>query len=154
MPKPYATLNDILGLDTDVLTTLETSEFTSKKLGVIPYTEVEPGEYAGMKKKAYKTKVSGSGRKNQNVEMDFDDELLKVMLIIEAVEKDKRSDFTFASKALIEKLSKKDDNVVTAVDVVRKLLSIGEINDWAIDIQDISGITEQAKEEQVEAIKN
>lgn len=153
MPKNYASLNDVLGLDTDKLTHLEESEFETKKLGLIPFTEIEPGEYADMKKECYKTKVSG-GRKNQNVEMDFDDEKLKVMLIINAVDKDKRSDFTFANGALIQKLSKKDPNVVTAVDAVRKLLSIGEINNWAIDIQEISGIGEEAKEEVVETIKN
>ena len=72
-----------------------------------------------------------------------------VKIIILAVDKDTRSNFTFASKALLEKL-----NVRTADAAVGSLLSPGEIVNFAVAIQNASGFGAKKQKQDADAIKN
>lgn len=140
-------LDDILGRDTKELDQLPGGEFFVAKLGgKIPWTTVDQTEYKQAKKGCFNIKPA---KKGQKPEMDFDDDKLKVRLIIEAVDKDTRSDFTFANKQLLEKLG-----VTTAEQAVERLVSPGEIHNWAVEIQDAAGFSTDAQEEVADDIKN
>ncbi|NIK67937.1 hypothetical protein [Paenibacillus sp. BK720] len=143
----FLSLDDILGRDIADLEKLPNGEFNVAKLGgAIPWTAVTQDEYKVAKKGCFNLK---QGKKGQKPEMDFDDDKLKVRLIVEAVHKDTRSDFTFANKQLLEKLG-----VTTAEQVVNALVSPGEIHNWAVEIQDASGFSDTAQEEAADDIKN
>lgn len=145
--QTFLSLEDILSRDTKSLEELPQSEFHVEKLkGKVPWTAVDQAEYKAAKKGCFNIKQGGKGKKP---EMDFDDDKLKVRLIIEAVDKDKRSDFTFANKQLLEKLG-----VVSAEQAVEKLVSPGEIHNWAVEIQDAAGFSGESQEEAAEDIKN
>lgn len=143
--KVFVTLEDILGKESDELTAVNKGEFKTEKLGLVPFTAVDHTEYKEAKKSAMKMVPNGTG----GMTPDLDDDKLMVRLVIAAVGKDERSTFTFASKALIEKLG-----VVTADQAVSKLLSPGEIYKLAVEIQNISGFGQKAAEETKEAVKN
>lgn len=143
----FLNLNDILGRDNEELTKLETGEFFVAKLqGKVPWTAITQPEYKAAKKGCLNIKKAKRG---QQPEMDFDDDKMKVRLIIEAVDKDTRSDFSFANKQLLDKLG-----VMSAEQALEKLVSPGEIHNWAVEIQDASGFSDNAQEETAEDIKN
>lgn len=145
--KGFLSLDDILSKDKADLEKLPQGEFAVAKLGgKIPWTAVSQDEYRAAKKGCFNIKPA---KKGQRPEMDFDDDKLKVRLIIEAVDKDKRSDFTFANKQLLEKIG-----VTTAEQAVSFLVAPGEIHNWAVEIQDASGFSEAAEEEAADDIKN
>ncbi|TVX92224.1 phage tail assembly chaperone [Paenibacillus agilis] len=143
----FLSLDDILTRDTKDLAKLPQGEFFVTKLqGKVPWTTVDQPEYKAAKKGCFKLKPT---KKGQKPEMDFDDDKLKIRLIIEVVDKDPRSDFTFASKPLLEKLG-----VTTAEQAVERLVSPGEIHNWAMEIQETAGFSDEAQEEAAEDIKN
>ena len=141
----YATLEMILGKDNTDLTAVEQGEFTTKKLGVIPFTAVEHPEYKLAKKDCMKMVPTGTG----GMQPELDDDKLMIKVIIEAVDKDQRSTFTFANKELIKKLG-----LSTADEVVAKLLSPGEIMRFAMEVQNVSGFGPQAQKELADDVKN
>jgi len=150
MEKKYITLAEILTKDDATLTAIKNSEFESVKIGCIPFSAINHDEYKVAKKSCITyTKVKG-GRMTP----EMDDDKLQLLVIIAAVEKDKRSDFTFASKKLFDKLKAAGMEVNTAEGAVKALLSPGEIANFAIDVQETSGFGPQAVAEDAEEIKN
>lgn len=143
--KHYLSLEDILGKDTAELTALVEDEFETTKLGPVPFTAIDHDEYKQAKRDCVKITPDGNG----GVKTDVDDDRLMVKLVILAVDKDKRSSFTFANKALLEKLG-----VRTAEGAVSKLLPPGEIVNFAVKIQNASGFGKKKQKEDSEAVKN
>lgn len=143
--KRYITLEEILGKDQGELTALANGEFETGRLGVIPFTALDHTEYKKAKKDCMTMVPNGTG----GMMPDLDDDKLMVKVIIAAVDKDERSSFTFANKALMEKLG-----VVTADAVVTKLMLPGEIFKMAVEVQNISGFGDKAAKETKEAVKN
>lgn len=143
--KKFVTLEDILGKDSAELTALNKGEFDTDKLGLLPFTAVDHAEYKAAKKDCMKMVKDGTG----GMTPELDDDKLMIRLVVAAVDKDDRSSFTFADKALLAKLG-----VVTADGAVGKLLSPGEIYKLAVEIQNISGFGEKVKEEVKEEVKN
>jgi hypothetical protein len=92
----YTSLEDILGKDTEELTAQAEGEFKSTKLGLIPFTAISNPEYKAAKKSCMKVDVTSKGRAT----VDLDDDKLKLKIIVDAVDKDKRSNFTFANQKL------------------------------------------------------
>lgn len=142
--QTFLTLEDVLGKDVNELTALAKSVYSTEKLGDIPFTAIDFSEYKQAKKDCMKISVE-DGVVNTTV----DDDKLMVKIILIAVDKDDRSNFTFASKALLEKLG-----VPTADAVLGKLLSPGEITNFAVAIQDISGFSKKKAKKDAEDIKN
>ncbi|MEK4879337.1 phage tail assembly chaperone [Paenibacillus sp. FSL R5-0908] len=143
----FLNLADILGRDTAELSKLETGEFPVAKLGgSIPWTAITQPEYKDAKKGCLHIK---KGKRGQAQDMEFDDDKMKVRLIITAVDKDKRSDFSFANKQLLDKLG-----VISAEQALELLVNPGEIHNWAIEIQDASGFSSESQDEVADDIKN
>lgn len=145
MSKNFVSLEQILGTDVEALTAIKEGDYPTEKLGLLPFQALTQAEYKQAKKDCMKYVKNGKG----GMELDFDDEKLKVRIVALAVDKDKRSSFTFMSKALLEKLG-----VVTADHAIEKLLSPGEIHNIAMEIQDLSGFGEKAQKDNEEAVKN
>lgn len=143
--KKYATLEDILNTDNDNLTKLDTGEYEVDKLGVIPFTAIDHAEHKQIKKDCMKMVPNGTG----GMVPELDDDKLMLEVIVTAVDKDPRSNFTFANKGLLDKLG-----VTTANAAVGLLLKPGEIFNMAIEIQNLSGFGEKAKKEVKDAVKN
>lgn len=141
----FTSLEDILGKDAEVLTALKTGEFYTAKLGLLPFTAIDQTEYKNAKKDSMKMVPNRTG----GMEPDLDEDKLMALVVIAAVHKDQRSTFSFASKALLEKLG-----VVTAVDVLAKLLAPGEIQNFAIEVQTASGFGPKAQKEVEDDVKN
>ncbi|MCO5387794.1 MAG: hypothetical protein NHB14_20725 [Desulfosporosinus sp.] len=141
----YATLESILGKDQSELTALKQDEFTTEKLGTLPYTAVDHKEYKVAKRGCMKMIKDGTG----SMVPDLDDDQLMLEIIVAAVDKDGRSDFTFANELLLKKL-----NVVTATAAVSQLLSPGEIFNLAIEIQGLSGFGAKAAKDLKDDVKN
>jgi hypothetical protein len=141
----FVTLEDILGKDQAELTALAQGEYETSKLGTVPFTALSHEEYKQAKKDCMKMVPNGTG----GMVPDLDDDALMIKVIVAAVDKDERSSFTFANKALREKLG-----VLTADAVAAKLLAPGEIFKMAIEIQNISGFGEKAAKEVKDAVKN
>ena len=142
--QTFLTLEDVLGRDTDELTALATGVFDTEKLGPVPFTAIDYAEYRQAKKDCMKISVEDG-----IVNTSIDDDKLMVKIILLAVDKDARSNFTFASKALLEKL-----DVPTADAVVGKLLSPGEVTNFAVAIQNLSGFSRKKAKKDAEDIKN
>lgn len=140
----FLTLEDVLGRDNDELTAVAQGTFTTEKLGVIPFSAIDYSEYKQAKKDCLQISVQDGA-----VNTQVDDDKLMVKIILLAVDKDDRSNFTFASKALLDKLS-----VVTADAVVGKLLTPGEIVNFAVAIQNLSGFGKKKAEQDAKDIKN
>lgn len=141
----FINLEDILTKDIEVLTALKQGEVEVEKLGAIPVTAIDNPEYKQVKKDCMKMVPNGTG----GMYPEVDDDKMMIRVIIAAVDKDKRSNFTFANKQLLEKLG-----VTTADEAVTKLLSPGEIVNAATDIQELSGFGQKAKKAREEEIKN
>lgn len=146
----YASLEMVLGKEAEELTAVEQGEFTTKKLGVVPYTAIDHKEYKAAKKDCMKMIPNGTG----GMVPDLDDDKLMVKIIIAAVDKDTRTDFTFANEALIKKLQAANPGIVSADQVVTKLLSPGEIYKFAVEVQNASGFGADAKKELKDDVKN
>lgn len=142
----YTTLESILSKDAAELAVLKEGEFEAEKLGVIPFTALENPEFKQAKKDCIKL-VPGPEGGARVPEVDDDKLMLKV--VVAAVDKDKRSNFTFANKDLLQKLG-----VVSAEQVVEKLLSPGEIQRFAVAVQEVSGFGPKAQKAREEAVKN
>lgn len=143
--KRYLTLEDILGKNEDELVTLSQGELELDSLGTIPFTSIDHSEYKQIKKECVKMEPNGTG----GMTPDVDEDKMMVRLIIQAVDKDTRSSFTFANKELLAKLG-----VKTADQAVNKLLKPGEIVNFAVAVQNASGFGAKAKKETEEAVKN
>lgn len=141
----FLSLEDILGRDTDALKAVQESEFETDKLGVLPFKALTYAEYKQAKKDCVKFTPDANG----GVKTEIDDDRLMVKIVILAVDKDARSDFTFANKALLDKLE-----VATAEAVVGVLLSPGEIVNCAVKIQNASGFGQKKQKEDSETVKN
>lgn len=143
--KTFISLEDILDRDLDELKAVANSEFETEKIGSVPYSAITYAEYKQAKKDCVRFEPDGSG----GVKTEIDDDRLMIKIILASVDKDKRSNFTFASKTLLEKL-----NVSTAEAAVGTLLSPGEIVNFAIAVQNISGFGKKKQKDDSEAIKN
>lgn len=141
----FVTLEAILGKDQEVLTALKQGEYQTEKLGLLPFSAVDHDEYKQAKKDCLKMVKDGTG----GMVPDLDDDKLMIKVIVAAVDKDKRSNFTFADKQLIGKLG-----VITADQAVATLLSPGEIYNLAMEVQTISGFGAKAKANLEEEVKN
>ncbi len=143
--KPFLSLEDVLGKDTEEMKAVAQGEYETEKLGVVPFSALTHPEYKQAKRDCVKFVPDSTG----NVQTEIDDDRLMVKVIILAVDKDTRSNFTFANKALLEKFG-----VATAEAVVGILLSPGEIVNFAMAIQNASGFGKKKQKEDSEAIKN
>lgn len=141
----FLNLEDILTRDAEELTALQKGEIDSVKLGAIPVTAIDNDEYKQIKKDCMKMVPNGTG----GMYPEVDDDKMMLRVVIDAVDKDDRSNFTFANKKLLDHLG-----VTTAEQAVEKLLSPGEILHAATEIQDLSGFTQKAKKAQEEEVKN
>jgi hypothetical protein len=141
----YVSMEDILGRSAADLSPLKEGEFETEKLGVIPFTSIDHSEYKQAKQDAVKFVPNGTG----GMIPEVDDDKMMVRIIIRAVDKDKRSDFTFANKQLLDHLG-----VTTADQAVAALLSPGEIVNFAVAIQDASGFGPKKKKQEAELVKN
>lgn len=143
--KTFLTLEDILGKDADALKAVPEGEFETEKLGTVPFKALTYAEYKQAKKDCVKYTPDGNG----GIKTDIDDDRLMVKVVLLGVDKDERSNFTFANKALLDKLG-----VVTAEAAAGVLLSPGEIVNFAVAIQNASGFGKKKQKEDSEAIKN
>jgi hypothetical protein len=141
----FINLEDILTKDVEVLTALKTGTLKVEKLGTLPITAIDSAEYKQIKKDCMKMVPNGTG----GMFPEVDDDKMMIRVIITAVDKDQRSNFTFANKQLLEKL-----DVATADEAVSKLLSPGEIIYAATEVQELSGFGQRAKKAQEEEVKN
>jgi len=141
MTKPFVSLEDVLGKDSEALDQAALGEFETTRLGVVPFSSIDHDEFKRAKKDATIKNPDGS--------RETDEDKVMLNVIVTAVDKDKRSNFTFADKRLLEKLG-----VVTATAAVTKLLNPGEIYNFAVAIQEASGFGEKAQKEREEAVKN
>ncbi|XJZ25948.1 hypothetical protein ACF5W4_11100 [Bacillota bacterium Lsc_1132] len=141
----FISLEDILSRDSDKLTAITLGEFTTERLGTIPFASIDYDEYKTMKKDCMKMVPNGTG----GMTPELDDDKLMLLVIIEAVDKDQRSTFTFRSKELLAKFG-----VQTAEGVAKKLLKPGEVLNFAVEVQNASGFGKRAQKETSEAVKN
>lgn len=147
MDKKYVSLEEILAKDDAALNEVKQGEFEVEKLGTIPYSALDHKEYKQAKKDCMQM-VSAPDKSGAMVP-DLDDDKLMIKVIVAAVDKDQRSSFTFANKALLDKLG-----VATAEAAVGKLVAPGEIYKWAVDIQNLSGFGQKAQADLKEEVKN
>ena len=143
--KKYVDLEAILTQDAAVLTALKKGEIESDKLGTLPVTAIDSDEYKQIKKDCMKMVPNGTG----GMYPEVDDDKMMIRVVIAAVDKDDRSNFTFANSQLLKHLG-----VTTADEAVTKLLSPGEIVIAAADIQELSGFGQKAKKAQEAEVKN
>ena len=141
----FITLEDVLGKDAAEPTELKKSELTSATLGLIPFTALEHAEYKQAKKDCVKFVPDGTG----GMQPEVDDDKLMLRVIQAAVNKDDRSTFTFQDKRLLEKLKLTTGDQATAA-----LLNPGEIVNFAVAVQNLSGFGKQAQKANEAAVKN
>lgn len=143
--KPFLSLEDILGRDSDELKAVPQGEFETEKLGMVPFSALTYTEYKQAKKDCVKFVPDNSG----GIHTEIDDDRLMVKILILAVDKDTRSNFTFASKPLLDKFG-----VATAEALAGILLSPGEIVNFAVAVQNASGFGKKKQKENADAVKN
>lgn len=143
-PK-FLSLDEILGKSTEELTAEKQGHFVTEKLGAIPFTSISYDDY----KQAKKDCVSYDQGEDGVIQTNVDDDKLMTKIIILAVDKDPRSDFTFANSALLRKLG-----VFTAEGALGKLLSPGEVVNFAVAVQNASGFGTKAKKQVKNSVKN
>ncbi|MGP9042101.1 phage tail assembly chaperone [Cytobacillus kochii] len=141
----FINLEDILTRNIEDLTALQKGEIETSKLGTIPVTAIDNNEYKQIKKDCMKMVPNGTG----GMYPELDDDKMMIRVIIAGVDKDDRSNFTFANKQLLDHLQ-----VTTADEAVTKLLSPGEVIHAATDVQDLSGFGPKAKKVKEEEVKN
>ena len=86
---------------------------------------------------------------NGVIQTKVDDDKLMTKIVILAVDKDQRSNFTFANGALLKKLG-----VHTAEGALSTLLPPGEIVNFAVAVQNASGFGNKAKKKVKDSVKN
>lgn len=143
-PK-FLSLEEILSKDTEELTREAQGHFTTSKLGTVPFTAISYDDY----KQAKKDCVTYDQDDNGVIQTKVDDDKLMTKIVILAVDKDKRSNFTFANGALLKKLG-----VFTAEMALGKLLSPGEIVNFAVKVQNASGFGTKKKKQVKDSVKN
>lgn len=143
-PK-FLSLDEILGKDTKELTAEKQGYFETERLGAIPFTSISYEDYKLAKKDCLSYEQNDDGVITTKV----DDDKLMVKIVVLAVDKDNRSDFTFANKALLGKLG-----VFTAEGALGKLLSPGEIVNFAVAVQNASGFGSKNKKKVKDSVKN
>lgn len=143
-PK-FLSLEEILGMDTQELTAEKQGFFQTDKLGAIPFTAISYDDY----KQAKKDCVTYSQDDNGVIQTKVDDDKLMTKIVILAVDKDPRSNFTFANGALLKKLG-----VHTAEGALCKLLPPGEVVNFAVAVQNASGFGNKAKKKVKDSVKN
>lgn len=141
----YKSLEDILGKDQAELRALATGEYETVKLGLLPFTAIDYKEYKSAKNDCMTMIPDGTG----GMVPDLDDDMLMVKVVVAGVDKDPRSNFTFANKQLLEKLG-----VVTAEAAATAILSPGELYKMALEIQTLSGFGPKALKETKDTVKN
>lgn len=141
----FISLEDILGKDVEVLTAVKQGAFETEKLGAVPYTAIDYTEYKQIKKDCVRMVPNRTG----GMEPEVDDDKMMLRVVISAVHKDTRSTFTFANKELLAKLG-----VTTADEAASKLLSPGEIMNFAVAVQGDSGFGQMATKERQDDVKN
>ncbi|MCM3789422.1 hypothetical protein M3221_13535 [Domibacillus indicus] len=134
----FVSLEDVLGKDPKILTQTKEGVIKAERLGgKIPITSLTPDEHAQIKKDCtYMDKLP-----NKRYAPQIDDDKLMIRVIIAAVHKDQRSNFSFKDKSLLKKLG-----VQTADQAVKELLFPGEITAAAMVVQDISGFDDEAED--------
>ncbi|GKU79288.1 hypothetical protein [Paenibacillus sp. L3-i20] len=153
--KKYFSLEDVLGKDATELTAVKQGEYEVDKLGEVPFTALNNTEYKQIKKDCIKMTPNGTG----GMEPEVDEDKMMSRVVIAAVDKDTRTNFTFASKALLDKLTAANAKegkppVTTADEALSVLLSPGEIMNFAVKVQNSSGFGQKAAKETQEAVKN
>lgn len=143
-PK-FLSLEEILGRDTEELTKEAQGHFTTSKLGNVPFTAISYDDYKQAKKDCVTYEQDDSGI----IQTKVDDDKLMTKIVILAVDKDNRSNFTFANGALLKKLG-----VFTAEMALGKLLSPGEIVNFAVAVQNASGFGTKKKKQVKDSVKN
>lgn len=143
-PK-FLSLEEILGIDTETLTAQKQGYFMTEKLGAIPYTAISYDDY----KQAKKDCVTYSQDEDGVIQTKVDDDKLMTKIVILAVDKDPRSNFTFANGALLKKLG-----VHTAEGALGKLMAPGEVVNFAVAVQNASGFGNKAKKKVKDSVKN
>lgn len=143
-PK-FLSLEEILGIDTEELTAEKQGHFVTEKMGAIPFTAISYDDY----KQAKKDCVTYDQDDNGVIQTKVDDDKLMTKIVILAVDKDPRSNFTFANGALLQKLG-----VYTAEAALGKLLSPGEVVNFAVEVQNASGFGKKAKKQVKDSVKN
>lgn len=141
----FLSLEDILGKSTEELTAEAQGHFATEKIGAVPFTAISYDDY----KQAKKDCVTYSQDDNGVIQTKVDDDKLMTKIIILAVDKDQRSNFTFANSALLKKLG-----VFTAEGALAKLLSPGEVVNFAVAVQNASGFGNKKKKQIKDSVKN
>lgn len=153
--KQFITLEMILSKDAEELSPVSLGEFHIPRLGAtIPFASLTAEEQKQARKDCRSTV-----RQGKQLVPQVDDEKMMMKLIVQAVDKDKRSTFSFANKALMEHLTKVNEAqglkpVLTAEQAVAAMLKPGEITDFAVAIQDLCGFGPENGEEIAEQVKN
>ncbi|MGG3803170.1 phage tail assembly chaperone [Metabacillus fastidiosus] len=143
----FVSLDFALKMSSEALESVVQDTIEARKLGgKLPISSLDNPTYKKVKKDCVKMEPTG---KNGRLQPQIDDDKLMVLVVVEAVDRDTRSDFTFKNPQLLEKLG-----VVSAAAACEKLLDPGEIMKAAMKVQDISGFTEDAAEERAEEVKN
>lgn len=142
-------LHDILARPAEELAEIGKGTFTTRKLGIIPYSAPSANEMGAIQRKCM---TLTTVKKQQQVELD--QVRMQILMIIDAVHKDERSDFTFKSPELLAHLQEAEPGIVSAEHAVNFLLSVGEINAWATEMQLTMGMTEEQLEAEMNATKN
>lgn len=142
----FASLEFVLGKESGELVGLAQDVIEVEKLGTLPISAISNPEYKVIKKECMSFKKAEKGGR---MVPELDEDKLMLAIVIEAVHKDERSNFTFRSKELLAKLG-----VITAEQAAEAMLSPGEIFKAAIKVQDLSGFGDKAEEEAREEIKN
>lgn len=141
-------LADILSKDIAELKHMQQGEMVTRKLGLVEFTQVDHAEHK--QAKIDSTHMIPNPDKSGGAYVpDIDDDQLMIKLIVIAVDKDTRSDFTFANAELLKKLG-----VTTAEQAVQALVDPGEIYAMAVKIQNISGFGPERQKEIKAEVKN
>ena len=143
----YVSLEEVLGKKAEELKAVVLGEIDASKLGgKLPVTSFDNDVFKQIKKDCTEYRKEG---KNGRMIPVIDEDKLMVEVIVAAVHADERSDFTFRSPQLLQKL-----DVITAGEAAELLLSPGEIARGAQEVQEICGFNGEAAEARAEDVKN
>lgn len=143
--KVFVTLDMVLDRGVEALTVVQQDEYKTARLGLVALSGLDIEEHKECKKDS--TRMVNHPQIGLYPEIDEDRMLL--LSIMKSIEKDPRSNFTFANKALQEKLG-----VKTAEAAARKLLLPGEIIHMVKVVQRLSGFAGATQAEKEDAVKN
>jgi len=129
--KKMVSLDLVLGLKDDEITALPKGEYQTKRLGLVPLRAITPEELKEVRK-------DSAVRNKAGQITDIDEDLMAALMWTKALDTS-RTDFDFGNPELLKKLG-----VTTKVQVVRKLLLVGEIQMGCLYIKDLSGFSATA----------